>query len=145
MTPTMRAAIEIIGHQNFSLINEGERIELHIGEGQDVDAATLAQIHARALELDVPTQADYQIAIDKMVNETARSKNYNDANALAGYVNSTVPIWASEAQAFVAWRDQVWLYAYSEFEKVMTGQRAQPSVEDMLGELPAIQWPETGE
>lgn len=89
----------------------------------------------------VPTVADYQSAIQRRVDAAAVSRRYNDGNALAGYVASTIPPWAAEAQAFVAWRDQVWAYAYAELDKVMRGERVQPTVEEFIAELPVIDWP----
>lgn len=88
-----------------------------------------------------PEIEDYRLAIDAHVNATARSRDYNDAATLAGYVASTVPTWTADASAFVAWRDAVWVHTFTELDKVMTGQRPQPSVEDFIAELPAIVWP----
>ncbi|KQZ87192.1 hypothetical protein ASD64_07050 [Mesorhizobium sp. Root157] len=90
----------------------------------------------------VPTLTEFQSAIQAHVDASAVSKLYNDGNALAGYVNSTVPQWAAEAQAFVTWRDVVWVYAYAELGKVQNGQRQVPAVEAFIGELPALVWPE---
>lgn len=88
-----------------------------------------------------PTEDDYASAIQAHIDDTARSKRFADGGMLAGYVNSTVPQWAQEAQTFVAWRDAVWIYAYTELEKVLTGQRPQPTVEEIVAELPEIVWP----
>ena len=88
-----------------------------------------------------PTESDYAAAIQVYIDTTARSKNYADGFALASYVNSTIPAWAAEATAFVAWRDQVWLYAYTEFAKVQSGQRPQPTIAELVSELPQIVWP----
>jgi hypothetical protein len=88
-----------------------------------------------------PTEADYQAAIQLLIDQTAQSRQYADGVALAGYINSTVPTWTSEATAFIAWRDSVWLYAYGELAKVQAGQRPQPSVAQILSELPTIAWP----
>lgn len=88
-----------------------------------------------------PTVGDYQRAIQQMVDDTAVSKQFNDGVTLASYANSTIPAWADQASAFVAWRDQVWQYAYSELARVQAGQRPQPSVDDFLAELPVITWP----
>ncbi len=85
--------------------------------------------------------AQYRAAIQSMIDQTASERQYEDGNSLASYVNSTVPEWAAEAQAFVVWRDQIWTYSLGELEKVKTGQREQPSSGDFLAELPAFQWP----
>lgn len=91
--------------------------------------------------------AEYEVAIQALVDSKPKERRFRDGVTMASYVASTQPQWAAEAQAFVAWRDQVWLYAYAELEKVMTGQREQPTVEEFLEELPKLDWPElpTGE
>lgn len=101
---------------------------------QDKAAAALAS-----------TMTAFQTAIQTHVDAAAVSRRYNDGNALAGYVASTNPDWAVEAQAFVAWRDQVWIYSYAELDKVMAGQREQPTEAEFIGELPVIEWPAEGE
>ncbi|MBA8846280.1 collagenase-like PrtC family protease [Ochrobactrum sp. RH1CCR137] len=85
----------------------------------------------------------YRKAIQTLIDSKAQEKQYDDGNSLASYVNSTVPEWADEAQAFVLWRDQVWAYSLGELEKVKNGQREQPSAVDFLAELPAFEWPAT--
>lgn len=97
---------------------------------------------------DAPTPEPQQIiegfraAIQQHVDQTAIAKLYDSGNSLATYVSSTVPQWAAEAAAFVAWRDAVWAYAYAEMDKVLGGLRAQPTIEDFLAELPEIEWPD---
>lgn len=88
-----------------------------------------------------PTLSDYQRAIQTHIDEAAREKQYESGFACATYINSNVPQWAAEASAFVAWRDAVWAYAYAELDKVMNSERAAPTVEAFLDELPAIVWP----
>lgn len=95
-----------------------------------------------AIEQPVPTTDDYKNAVQGQIDAVARSRNYTDGVSLASYVASTVPGWAAEAQAFVAWRDGVWSYAYGELAKVLGGEREQPSIETLVSELPEIVWPE---
>ena len=87
------------------------------------------------------TEKDYAEAIQEHVDATARAKGYADGVALAGYSTSTIPAWAAEAQTFIGWRDQVWLYAYTELAKVQGGQREVPTIAELIGELPTINWP----
>ncbi|MBC2887323.1 hypothetical protein H7Q97_18240 [Ochrobactrum sp. CM-21-5] len=89
-----------------------------------------------------PTVEDYRAAIQSLIDGKAQEKQYDSGATLASYVNSTIPQWAAEATAFVAWRDQVWAYALAELDKVQNGQREQPSVEAFLAELPVFEWPE---
>lgn len=87
------------------------------------------------------TATDYANAIQAHVDATAQGNGYADGVALAGYSTSTVPAWSAEAQAFIAWRDQVWVYAYTELAKVQGGQREAPTIAGIIGELPSIVWP----
>lgn len=88
-----------------------------------------------------PTLIDYQASIDARVQETARSRGYNGASSCASYVASTVASWRAEAEAFVAWRDQVYLEVFEMLAAVRAG-RAAPSVEAVVAAIPAITWPE---
>ena len=90
----------------------------------------------------LPKEADYAAAVQAHVDAAAQSRGYRDGFALAGYATSTVPTWAAEAAAFVAWRDAVWVYAHEQLALVQAEARAQPPVEDLVAELPAIDWPE---
>ena len=105
------------------------------------DPATIVTAAQRAAEAQVAQVEVYRLAIQNHVDETARARRYDSGVSFASYVASTDPVWAAEAQAFVAWRDAVWLYAYAELDKVMEGEREAPSVEGFIGELPAIEWP----
>lgn len=91
-----------------------------------------------------PTIEDYRIAIQAHVDAVAVGRLYDSAVSLASYATSTNPAWADEAAAFIAWRDEVWIFAYAELAKVTADppQREQPTVEDFIAELPGIEWPD---
>lgn len=89
----------------------------------------------------VATQSDYRRSIQAHIDAAAQARQYDSGASCASYAASTVPAWAAEAQAFIAWRDAVWAHAYAEMAKVEAGQRAQPSVEEFLAELPVMTWP----
>jgi hypothetical protein len=76
-----------------------------------IDLTQLITAEARAAERAAAHRAALTAAIDAHVEGVARAAGYNGAAALAGYVASTVPDWAAEARAFVAWRDAVWTAA----------------------------------
>ncbi|GHC61689.1 hypothetical protein [Limoniibacter endophyticus] len=88
-----------------------------------------------------PSVDSYRVATQAMLDNRATERQYDSGATLASYVNSTIPQWAQEAQAFVAWRDQVWSYALTELSKVEAGERDIPTIEDFLAELPAFEWP----
>lgn len=91
---------------------------------------------ARAL-----TVTDFADAIQGLVDATARSRGYADGVTLASYKDSTVAAWASEATAFIAWRDLVWLSAYVLLGEANRGELENPTIDSILAKLPAITWP----
>lgn len=109
-----------------------------IADGRSVDPYTPPP----PPEPEPPTVEDYRAAIQNMLDDAARAKLYDSGLSLSTYVNSTNPVWAAEAAAFVAWRDAVWAYAYTELAKVEAELRPIPTVEEFLSELPEIVWPE---
>lgn len=116
------------------------------GETGEVTERQLTSEEIEEIQTPPPTQAptitDYENAIQDMVDSTARARQFRDGVTLASYTTSSKPAWAAEAQAFVEWRDNVWFYAYGELAKVQAGQRPQPTVEQFLGEIDPIVWPE---
>jgi hypothetical protein len=85
------------------------------------------------------TLAQYETAIAEHVEAVARSRSYSSAASCAGYVNSTVPAWAAEAAAFVAWRDAVYLAAFGTMAQVQQGAAA-PRIADLVAGLPMMEW-----
>lgn len=113
--------------------------------GETVDRPlTVEEIsELQKIPVPAPTITDYENAIQSIVDNAARERQFRDGVTLASYIGSTKPKWAAEAQAFVAWRDNVWFYAYCELDKVQAGQRQQPTVEQFLAEIAPIAWPAT--
>lgn len=108
----------------------------------NIDWSQLVTAEDKAAQERTSLMARFETAIQGHIDTIAQSRRYRDGFALAGYVASTVPQYAAEATAFVAWRDAVWLYAYGELDKALNGQREIPSVEDFMEELPLIEWPD---
>jgi hypothetical protein len=84
-----------------------------------------------------PEEIQRQItaAIDAHVEAQALALQYNSAAHLVGYAASTVSHWRAEAEAFVAWRDAVWLTAITTHAEAMQTGNV-PSVEDVIEALP---------
>lgn len=89
---------------------------------------------------EVVTLDTYRIAVQLHIDGTAATRNYDSGVTCASYVNSTIAAWADEAAAFIAWRDGVWAYALAELAKVKNGEREQPTVAGLIGELQPIEW-----
>jgi hypothetical protein len=88
-----------------------------------------------------PDASAYQREIERKIESIAAERGYSSAVSAASYVSSSVPQWAAEASAFVAFRDAVWAYALGELAKVQAGQRQPPSLAALIAELPAMEWP----
>lgn len=88
-----------------------------------------------------PTMTDYENAVQDMIDATARNRDYRSGDSLASFALSTNAKWSAEAQAFIAWRDNVWRYVFAERDKFMAGTRPQPTVAQLLGEIAPIAWP----
>ena len=107
--------------------------DMHVGDGL---------FEAPQPEPVAPSQEDYTAAIQAHLDTTAQERNYDSAQVAASYVNSTVAAWQAEAEAIISWRDAVWSYAYAELDKITTGEREPPSVDELVAELPVMVWPE---
>jgi hypothetical protein len=104
-----------------------------------IDFSQVITAEAKAAAVAEAMQTRLTAAIDQHVEATAQARGYNSAAHLAGYVTSNT--WQAEAQAFVAWRDAVWLAAFAIIDDVQIGARDVPDEADLIGELPVIEWP----
>jgi hypothetical protein len=83
----------------------------------------------------------YRRAVQAHVDATAQSKGYNNGAAMAGYVSSTIPTWRAEAEAFVAWRDQVWLFVFETLAQIEAENMEAPeSATALVATIPEIEW-----
>lgn len=90
----------------------------------------------------------YDVAIERFLDAGADMAGYYDplgripnidrACSYAGYPNP----YQTESQSFVAWRAGVWQYVYQVKEDVEAELREQPTIEQLLAELPARVLPE---
>lgn len=89
-----------------------------------------------------PTERDYADAIQRHLDATASQRRYDNIQTAVTYRDDPNPVYAAEANALFTWRSNVWTYALAELEKVKTGQRAQPTIPELIAELPAFAWPQ---
>lgn len=73
--------------------------------------------------------------LQKVIDNKAKEKGYNDGNSCVSYKNSTIEQWANEARTFLVWRDQVWAYAINILDTT-------PNISDeqFLSNLPNFDW-----
>lgn len=99
---------------------------------------TAEQKQAAALE---ETKAAFSGAIQAHMDDFAKAHDYDTIHTGASYAGDPNPKYDAEGTAMRNWRSAVWVYANAEMAKVLTGQRPQPTIEEMIAELPVIQWP----
>lgn len=88
-----------------------------------------------------PTVQEYTDAVQKHLDDEAKTRNYDSILSACSYATSTNPRFSAEGQACVAWRDAVWAECYTILELVQTGRRAPPTIPELLAALPAMTWP----
>ncbi len=125
-------------------ITEGQWQELVQNHGfrKLVDGEVVAYTPPPHIPTVEEIQAPYRIAIEELLDAKAKEKRYDNAVSISTYVNSRKkPEWAAEASLFIDWRDDVWDYAYEQFDAVLAGTRPQPTVAELIAELPTLTWP----
>lgn len=86
--------------------------------------------------------ASVQQAVQERLDAFARTRAYDGILSAATYATSAVPKFAAEGQCAVQARDATWAACYQIMADVQAGMRAMPSVDDVLAELPALEWPQ---
>ena len=81
-------------------------------------------------------------AVQKLINDTAASRDYDDGFTCVSYFNSTDETFKAEARAFNYWRDQLWRKCYEILDDVLAGKidSEQVNVDYVLNLLPEIEW-----
>ena len=81
-------------------------------------------------------------AVQKLINDTAASRDYDDGFTCVSYFNSTDETFKAEARAFNYWRDQLWRKYYEILDDVLAGKidSEQVNVDYVLNLLPEIEW-----
>lgn len=82
----------------------------------------------------------YENAVQSHLDATARTRGYDNTYTCLSYLSSTDEIWKRESNAFNAWRDSVWRKAHEILNAFMAGEIEQPTVEEVIAQLPPIDW-----
>lgn len=75
-----------------------------------------------------------------IMDAKAREKGYDNGFAIASYSTSTDGIFKSEAEKFIAWRDKLWRYCYTQLDLFIAGKREFNGVEEFISEMPTLEW-----
>lgn len=78
----------------------------------------------------------YEQAVQAHLDAAAQALGYDNILSACSYAGYANPFQA-EGQSFVAWRGAVWDYCYAQLAAVQAGSRTQPTVDELIAELPA--------
>lgn len=107
----------------------------------DVWEKTPEQIAAHDAEQTAGLKSGMIQAIQNMLDQAAQAKGYDSIISACSYAAGGDTLFAREGRAFLAWREAVWLKAYEILAAVEGGQRAVPTVEVLLSEMPVLVLP----
>jgi len=103
---------------------------------------TAAEKAVRDEIIRAETMAAFEQAVQGKLNGAAISARYDSIATAVSYAEEpAVPKFQNDGIAFRAWRSKVWAYAYEQLALVLAGEREQPTVDDFLLELPALELP----
>lgn len=81
-------------------------------------------------------------AVQNYMDKEAQKRGYDSIMSVITYADEpSVPRYQQEGLAARAWRSQVWNKGLSILNEVLTTDRAIPTVDELLAELPTITWP----
>lgn len=105
------------------------------------DPTTIITAEQKAAVALASLQDAYTAAIKAHLDATANHGQYDGIQTAITYRDDPNPRYAAEGLALFNWRSAVWTYATAELDRVTTGQREIPTVEEFIAELPAFDWP----
>lgn len=98
----------------------------------------------KPVEVELAPQTQEQIvkgfveAVQNFMDSKAQELNYDSIFTAITYENDTNVKFAKEAEAFKAWRSQVWTICYTVLDDVLAGNRTMPTKEELIAELPEL-------
>jgi hypothetical protein len=94
----------------------------------------------------------YEDAIQRHIDEVAQARGYDNGYTCASYADDKNARFASDARIFKDWRSDIWVYVNNLLNQYAEAAAAAaesgivptdiPSIEDILNNLPAIEWEE---
>ena len=89
-------------------------------------------------------QAEMTDAIQKALDDFAKTRNYDGILSACSYATSSNTKFAAEAAYCVQLRDETWAMGYDILAAILAGEREIPTAEQLIAELPvgSAQWPD---
>ena len=116
-------------------------------EGQSQGKRIVADENGRPVLQDPPPPTieqiivQYDAAVQKRLDDFAKTRNYTNIMSAATYATSTVPKFKAEGQYCVEARDATWAKCYEVLAAAEAGSRPMPTLDELLAELPVLTWP----
>lgn len=88
-----------------------------------------------------PSAKDYEKALDSHIEAVAIADRWESrvtCTLRAAYPN----VWQAKAIAFGTWMDTCYVLAYQIMAEVQAGTRPLPTIEEFIGLMPEMEWPE---
>lgn len=82
--------------------------------------------------------ADVKRRMTNMLDSEVQTHGYDNIVSCASYANSTDAIFKAEAEAAIAWRDEVYRKGYEILADIPEGVT---TPEDVIALLPQMEWP----
>ena len=86
----------------------------------------------------VQVQKKLTDAVQHVLDSKAQELNYDNCLSVCSYIDTGVPKFDAEGRAFRYWRSAVWAKGYEILAQVQSGQRAIPTEEQLIAELPKL-------
>lgn len=109
--------------------------EVKVGEYFSETPVEVIQSEARLIN-------EFRTIIQKHLDDAAVRVGYDDIKTAVTYADEpSVPKFEIEGKALRAWRSLVWAYGYEQIAAVQSGDRALPTPEQLIAELPPLVMP----
>ena len=115
------------------LVNKGK---LTSSEYEEIVGSAYIEAHLTEEQI----QAHLTQVVQNYMDKTVQTRGYDNIHTACTYANSTDETFKAEGTACVVWRDAVWRKCYDILAEVQAGARAVPSAEELISELPKLEW-----
>ena len=85
------------------------------------------------------TVQDFADAVQKHLDDTAKSRGYAGILSAVSYVGDADPVFNAEGTALKAWRSEVWNACHVKLAEVNAGG-VRPTIPELIAILPAVVW-----
>ena len=87
-------------------------------------------------------QGEVTAAVQRRLDVFAQTRGYDSIFTAATYATSTDPDFRAEGEYAVQARDMTWRMAYQILGAVLAGARPEPTLAELMAELPDLNWPD---